>query len=88
MPNHVHAVLQPMPGHDLPQILHSWKSFTAKEINQRLGMQGQRWEAEYYDHLIRDERDFQAQVEYVLANPLKAGLREWKWADVARASRP
>ena len=88
MPNHVHAVLQPMPGHDLPEILHSWKSYTAKEINQMLGVKGQLWEAEYYDHLIRDERDFEAQIEYVLANPMKAGLREWKWVGVARATHP
>jgi len=29
MPNHVHVVLNPIQGHDLPAILHSWKSFTA-----------------------------------------------------------
>ena len=79
MPNHVHVVLQPLPGHELPQILHSWKSYTAKEINKLLGIKGALWEVEYYDHLIRNERDFKAQIEYVLANPSKAGLQNWKW---------
>ena len=30
--NHVHVIVTPLPGHDLSDILHSWKSFTAKEI--------------------------------------------------------
>jgi REP element-mobilizing transposase RayT len=88
MPNHVHVVLQPFPGCELPKILHSWKSYAAKEINSILCSEGRVWEVEYYDHLIRDQRDFNAQVEYVLANPRKAGLKNWKWVDVARASRP
>ena len=30
--NHVHVLVTPMPGHDLSDILHSWKSFTSKQI--------------------------------------------------------
>lgn len=30
--NHVHVLVTPVAGHDLSEILHSWKSFTAKEI--------------------------------------------------------
>ena len=88
MPNHVHTVVEPMRGHDLPEILHSWKSYSAKEINRVLGTKGPFWEEEYYDHLIRDERDLDAQIEYVLTNPQRAGLKNWKWVGVARASRP
>ena len=74
--------------HGLPEILHSWKSYTAKEINKVLGTQGQLWEVEYYDHLIRGESDLRAQINYVLAYPRKSGLKNWKWVGVARASRP
>jgi REP element-mobilizing transposase RayT len=89
MPNHVHTVVQPLPGHELPEIVHSWKSFAAKEANRLIGRTGQFWQPETYDHLIRDERDFQRQLEYVLTNPAHAGLQNWKWvSDVARASRP
>ena len=49
-----------------------------------LGTKGEFWEVEYYDHLIRDERDLKAQLEYVLANPIKAGLQSWKWTSEAR----
>ena len=83
MPNHVHAVLQPLPGHDLPAILHAWKSFTAKQINTAVASKGQVWETEYYDHLIRDERDLENQVNYVLSNPRRARLDDWKWVGAA-----
>jgi len=88
MPNHVHVVLQPLAGvtggtpvphSELPDILHSWKSFTAKEANKLLRRSGEFWQAEYYDHLIRDEADFLHSVQYVLDNPIKAGLKNWKW---------
>jgi valyl-tRNA synthetase len=84
MPNHVHAVIQPIGQHQLADILHSWKSFTAKEINKALGRQGQLWMEEYYDHLIRDREDFVSQVNYVLDNPAKAGLKNWPWAGLRR----
>lgn len=87
MPNHVHVVLQPSPGHELPKILHSWKSYTAKEISKRLGTKGRFWEVEYYDHLVRDARDFKSQIEYVLVNPRKTGLKNWKWVFGPRACR-
>jgi DNA polymerase III alpha subunit/REP element-mobilizing transposase RayT len=79
MPNHVHAVIEPLGEYELKDILHSWKSYTAKEINKALGRKGQLWLDEYYDHLIRDEEDFNNQVNYVVGNPAKAGLREWSW---------
>jgi REP element-mobilizing transposase RayT len=79
MPNHVHSVLRPAPEHELSNILQSWKSFTAKEANRILGRQGTFWQAEPYDHLIRDEPDFLHAITYVLRNPAKAGLKDWCW---------
>jgi REP element-mobilizing transposase RayT len=81
MPNHVHVVVKPLPGYELPQILHSWKSFTAKEANKRLNRTGEFWQPEPYDHLIRDEADFIHAVNYVLRNPEMAGLHGWKWVE-------
>jgi len=86
MPNHVHVVLRPHPNYPLSEILHSWKSFSAKKANTVLGRKGEFWRQEYYDHLIRDEQDFAHAIEYVLDNPAKAGLKNWKWvACVSRA---
>jgi REP element-mobilizing transposase RayT len=79
MPNHVHGVLQPLDGHELPEILHSWKSFTAHRINEMLGRGGIVWQDEYYDHLIRDDEDLCHCAEYAWKNPEHAGFEGWKW---------
>jgi len=79
MPNHVHVVIKPHKQFSLSQIIHSWKSFTAKEANKILKRTGTFWSTEYYDHLIRDERDLLHQIRYVCNNPDKEGLKNWKW---------
>src|SRR6266550_62103 len=40
MPNHVHALVQPLPGHSLKEILRSWKSYSARQINKTVGRSG------------------------------------------------
>jgi len=79
MPNHVHAVFRPLRNHRLAGIMHSWKSYTASEANRLLGRIGAFWQREYYDHLIRNEEDFQRVVRYVALNPEKANLPNWPW---------
>ncbi|WP_373653484.1 HsdR family type I site-specific deoxyribonuclease [Schlesneria sp. DSM 10557] len=83
MPNHVHVVVKPQPGHTLAEITHSWKSFTSNEANRRLARTGEFWQKESYDHLIRDEEDLEHAVTYVLNNPRAAGLDAWKWVGAA-----
>ena len=79
MPNHVHVILRPMGGHALDEILHSWKSYTAKAANRLLGLTGEFWQPEYYDHLLRDDTEYAHAVEYLRRNPEKAGLKDWRW---------
>ena len=79
MPNHVHVIVQPQGGHELPAILKSWKGFIASEANRRLSRSGEFWQPEYYDHLIRSEAELDQTVRYVQANPREAGLADWRW---------
>ncbi len=88
MPNHVHVVLQPLAGHELPQILHSWKSFTANAANKALERKGSFWQPEYYDHLIRNEEDLWRSIQYVLQNPAGARLQGWKWVERGTGFQP
>lgn len=85
MPNHVHILFQLFPGEKLSSVLHSWKSFTAKKCGSILGTSGAFWQKEYYDHLVRNEGDLRRIAQYILENPVKAGLRDWRWvwADVS-----
>lgn len=84
MPTHVHTVFTPRPRHQLRDILHSWKSYTATRANQLLGRSGRFWQREYYDHAIRDQEEFEHYVWYTVMNPVKAGLcvkwQDWPWS--------
>ncbi len=79
MPNHVHVIVQPKQGWTLSRLMHSWKSFTANEANKQLNRKGDFWQVEYYDRLIRDERELSSCIEYVLRNPQTAKLEDWRW---------
>lgn len=74
MPNHVHALVEIFQGHSLGDIVHSWKSFTAKGINRVLRRSGLVWEADYFDRYVRDDLQLRATIDYIENNPLKAGL--------------
>jgi menaquinone-specific isochorismate synthase len=79
MPNHVHVLFQAIGKVTLAGILHSWKSFSAKAANQILGRNGEFWQREYHDHIIRNAIEFDRAMRYVTENPSKAGLKNWPW---------
>jgi putative DNA methylase len=88
MPNHVHVVVWPRPPETLSRLLHSWKSFTAKEANKLLERAGGFWQSESYDHLIRDDADHARCVTYTINNPVSARLcarsEDWQWSSAYR----
>jgi REP element-mobilizing transposase RayT len=82
MPNHVHALFRILADHDLAEVLHAWKSYSAIRANRLLGRSGEFWQREYYDHLVRSEEEFYRIVGYIAENPNKAGLHNWRWVGV------
>ena len=73
MANHVHVLLFPK----IPptKLLRSLKGATAREANRLLGRTGESlWQAESYDHWVRDEQEFARIVAYIENNPVKAGI--------------
>ena len=71
MPNHVHVLVKPLPDHALANILHSWKSYTANQLNRCLGRTGKLWQHESYDHIVRNDAAMQAVRRYIRENPSK-----------------
>jgi putative transposase len=88
MPNHVHVLLAIKPGFTLDRIVHSWKSYTAKQANQILGRAGSFWAPEYFDRFMRDDQHLASTVVYIEGNPVKAGLCEsvadWRFSSAWR----
>jgi REP element-mobilizing transposase RayT len=71
MPNYVHAIVSPTGEHQLTQILHNWKSFSAHQFNRILGSNGQIWHRESFDHIVRSERHLAKFEAYIRNNPGK-----------------
>jgi putative transposase len=58
----------------LPTLMHSLKSYTAKQINAVLNRKGQLWQDQYHEHAIRKDEVLTEIVNYMLHNPVRAGL--------------
>lgn len=80
MPNHVHLVLSlKQNSRNVDKIMQSLKRYSARQINKLLKRSGSFWQAESYDHVVRDEDELYRIIKYVLNNPVKAGLViDWK----------
>ncbi|MBB5031383.1 REP-associated tyrosine transposase [Prosthecobacter vanneervenii] len=88
MPNHVHVLIETQVAWPLGGIVHSWKTWTAKQINAHLGRSGTVWQREYHDRFIRDADHLTNVTRYIEQNPVKAGLcgeaSDWRWSSVGR----
>lgn len=87
MPNHVHLVTEISEKHKrgkidrmpyVTRVLQSLKSYSAIRSNELLCRKGQFWQRENYDHVVRDNRELERIIRYVIFNPVSAGLaRDW-----------
>ena len=70
----VRAGLKPAPTkrHEFPEIIRAFKTFSARHINEMRQTPGTSvWQRNYYEHVIRNEADYERIAEYVENNPAK-----------------
>jgi putative transposase len=65
---------EPRPKSPREIIMHSLKSFTANVCNRLLGLRGEFWQEESFDHWVRNDDELQRIIAYVENNPVKAKL--------------
>jgi putative transposase len=57
-----------------------WKEWTAKAL-------GVRWQRDFFEHRLREDESFREKSDYILANPVRAGLVEkpedWPYVFIA-----
>lgn len=97
MPSHIHWLFQPtqdwiatLPS-EIPtpreRIMQSMKRWTATQCSRLLGVQGQFWQQESYDHWVRDVEELERIILYIEANPVKARLvdapEKWLYSSAA-----
>jgi len=71
MDDHVHLVLQTLPGFDLSRILLSLKTYTATRINRLRGVTGTLWQKDSHTTLLRNDEAIRTRREYIYNNPLR-----------------
>ncbi|MDK2857722.1 MAG: hypothetical protein PWQ29_125 [Verrucomicrobiota bacterium] len=73
MPNHVHVLVSPLGDRLLSDILHSWKSHTATELNRLAGTSGAVWQKESFNHIVRSPEQITLIRKYIQDNPKQCG---------------
>lgn len=76
LPDHFHLLIKPNGGSTFSQIMHSLKPNFTKAYKRTMGITGgmKFWQKRFWDHVIRDEMDFQRHLDYIHYNPVKHGL--------------
>ena len=74
MPDHIHLIVRlnetinetanPM-NRTIPHIVSTFKRLCTKEIGTNV------FQRSYYDHIIRDRKDYESRMKYVYDNPVK-----------------
>ena len=94
LPDHIHMIITPKQAKDYPKIARAIKyNFSTKIIHNekqstarhKKGMNPV-WQKRYYEHTIRDEKDYFRCLEYIQHNPVKHCLVEdfgdWEYMSV------
>jgi REP element-mobilizing transposase RayT len=75
MPDHLHWIVSGNgPESDLLAMVTVFKQKTAFRVRRMEKPFG--WQKDFYDHIIRANEDYGAQVRYLLRNPVRKGLCE------------
>ena len=83
MPNHLHMIIELQNGRENPsptsisQVIGYFKHFTTKQINKGNKTIMKVWQRSFYDHIIRNEKDYQRILKYMQSNPLKWQLDKY-----------
>ena len=65
MPNHIHMIIYKTNHKPISSDVRSFKGLVTKKIGKSI------WQDYYYDHVIRDESDYQIKWKYIDENPMK-----------------
>ena len=76
MPNHIHLLLTPSSTTSLEKAVQLIKGGSSHEIHKQCDRKMEIWQEGFHDWTIRNTNDWQAKVEYIRMNPVRAKLVE------------
>jgi putative transposase len=87
MHDHVHVITCSLENYRLEDIVHSWKSYSANSLQRRFGRRNRIWQDEYFDRIIRDQKEFLEKAQDILNNPWKTWTetKEYLWVGYKEA---
>jgi putative transposase len=79
-------IIQPTGESNFSDIMHSLKPNFTKAYKKLIGLSASQsmkfWQKRFWDHVIRDDRDFENHLHYMHINPVKHGYvndpRGWR----------
>ncbi len=74
MPDHFHWLVQLAGECSLEKVVGLTKGRSAHRINAANNGQGRIWQPGFHDHALRDEESIEAAADYMIHNPVRAGL--------------
>jgi putative transposase len=75
MPDHVHLLVGVPRGSSLPAVVGAWKSRCYRAWRES-GSPITFWQRSYFDHALREEESLNTVANYILNNPVRAGIVE------------
>jgi putative transposase len=97
LPDHLHMILTPKNATDYSKIIHHIKRSFVYGLDKEIKLQAKNeisdakykrghsgiWQERFYEHTIRDEKDWLEKMEYIKHNPIKHQLvdniNEWEY---------
>jgi putative transposase len=74
MPDHLHLLLTPSAATSLEKAMQFIKGGSSHQIRKTRNQKMEIWQVGFHDWTIRDYNDWQAKVEYIHTNPVRAKL--------------
>lgn len=84
MPDHVHLFARAaIDAKPLAIWTKTWKSLSARQLKQPLGLTASLWQRDYFDRFLRSSESYSKKWDYVAYNPVRARLcmrpEDWPW---------
>jgi putative transposase len=76
MPDHLHGIIAFPREPGIKKTVTNWKRYITFH-------HGICWQRDFFDHRLRDQREVEEKISYILMNPVRKGLceraEEWPW---------
>ena len=104
LPEHMHLIITPKISSDYPKIVRAMKYHFSKHLDSKYyahmeqsesrSKRGSKpiWQKRFYEHTIRNEKDFNLCLNYIYGNPVKHGyvenIKDWKYSSYKNVCKP